>query len=50
MGGRSSSFGRHSGRSALPELEGSEKQIKWAKDIRQEWVDAINRFEKRRKS
>ena len=49
MGGRSSSFGKKQVGGVkldLPELEGSEKQIAWAKDIRQEWVDAINRFEK----
>lgn len=30
----------------LPELEGSEKQIKWAKDIRQKIIDRVNQFEK----
>ena len=36
MGGRSSSFGKKTGGGVkldLPELEGSEKQIAWAKDI-----------------
>ncbi len=49
MGGRSSSFGKKAGGGAkldLPELEGSEKQIKWAKDIRQEIIDKVNQFEK----
>lgn len=49
MGGRSGSFGKKAGGGAkldLPELEGSEKQIKWAKDIRQKWLDKINSYEK----
>ena len=49
MGGRSSSFGKKAGGGAkldLPELEGSEKQIKWAKDIRQKIIDRVNQFEK----
>lgn len=43
MGGRSSSFGKKAGGAKLdlPELEGSEKQIKWAKDIRQRWLDTF---------
>lgn len=51
MGGRSSSFRRKSGGglasiSSLPKLEGSEKQVKWASEIRDEFKDQFNYFEK----
>lgn len=51
MGGRSSSFGKSVGGglasiSSLPKLEGSEKQVKWAGEIRDEFKDQFNYFEK----
>lgn len=44
MGGRggSSGFGHGLKASGLPKLEGSEKQIQWAEQIRQDAINAIN--------
>lgn len=49
MGGRSGSFRAKKsggGRPSLPELQGSEKQTKWANEIRQKWLNKIDKFEK----
>lgn len=48
MGGRGSSSGfKNNGqlilKNSLPELSGSEKQVKWANEIRENAVDTINR-------
>lgn len=48
MGKTASKAGKESGgvaqisRESLPKLEGSEKQIKWAEDIRTAFVNSVN--------
>lgn len=48
MGGRSSSFGKHAGGvtglGALPKLQGSEKQVKWAGEIRDNYKEKFQFF------
>lgn len=48
MGGRSSSFGKHAGGvtglGVLPELQGSEKQVKWAGEIRDNYKEKFQFF------
>lgn len=44
MGGRGSSSGNTSRLPKLPQLEGSEKQIKWAEDIRNEAMEEMKEY------
>lgn len=43
MGGRSSSFGKHAGGGmTMSDLQGSEKQVKWANEIRDKMKDKLD--------
>ena len=43
MGGRGASSGIAGGLRSLPKLEGTEKQVKWANDIRKNYIDDMNK-------
>lgn len=50
MGGRSSSFGKRSsggslGIGAMPSLEGTDKQVKWANEVRDQYKDQFTYFQ-----
>lgn len=42
MGGRGGSSGMSSGRANLPDLQGTEKQIAYAEDIRKNFLERVN--------
>lgn len=42
VGGRGGSSGMSSGRANLPDLQGTEKQIAYAKDIRKNFLERVN--------